>query len=186
MPSQPTNPIQPNPGVPLESSPAAYQDIQEGIVTLLEAARTSAARSVNALMTASYWEIVCLLSLRDPAASSFYEAETLRCGWSVRQLKRQVDSLFYERTALSRNKAGMLEEGSLARPGDTITPVEALRDPFVLEFLDLKDDYSESELEEALIRHLADFGQSDRRNVSISAQSRLSGNGGREARTWAA
>ena len=44
-----------------------------------------------------------------------------------------------------------------AEPGDTITPEEAIKDPFVLEFLDLKDEYSESELEEALISHLADF-----------------------------
>src|ERR1039458_8996540 len=44
-----------------------------------------------------------------------------------------------------------------AEPGDTITPEEAIKDPFVLEFLDLKDEYSESDLEEALIQHLTDF-----------------------------
>jgi predicted nuclease of restriction endonuclease-like (RecB) superfamily len=75
----------------------------------------------------------------------------------VRQLDRQIGSLFYERALLSKNKAKMLEKGERAEPGDAMTPQEAIRDPFVLEFLNLKDDYSESELEEALIRHLTDF-----------------------------
>jgi predicted nuclease of restriction endonuclease-like (RecB) superfamily len=100
---------------------------------------------------------VRLLSVKNEHARSFYETEALRCGWSVRQLDRQVSSQFYERTALSRNKAAMLEKGIVAEPGDTITPEQAIKDPFVLEFLGLKDEYSESELEDALIHHLADF-----------------------------
>lgn len=100
---------------------------------------------------------VRLLSVRNPLARTFYETEALRGGWSVRQLDRQIGSQFYERTALSHNKAAMLEKGELAQPGDTITPEQAIKDPFVLEFLNLKDEYSESDLEEALIQHLADF-----------------------------
>lgn len=100
---------------------------------------------------------VRLLSVKNPQARTFYETETLRCGWSVRQLDRQVSSQFYERIALSRNKAAMLEKGEVAEPGDAITPEQAIKDPFVLEFLNLKDEYSESDLEDALIQHLADF-----------------------------
>jgi predicted nuclease of restriction endonuclease-like (RecB) superfamily len=100
---------------------------------------------------------VRLLSVKNDMARRFYETEALRCGWSVRQLDRQIGSQFYERTALSRNKAAMLQKGELAEPGDAITPEQALKDSFVLECLDLKDEYSESELEEALVRHLADF-----------------------------
>lgn len=100
---------------------------------------------------------VRLLSVKSDAARAFYETEALRCGWSVRQLDRQVNSQFYERIALSRNKAAMLQKGEVAEPGDAITPEQALKDPFVLEFLNLKDEYSESDLEEALIQHLADF-----------------------------
>lgn len=100
---------------------------------------------------------VRLLSIKDPAVRRFYEAEALRGGWSVRQLDRQVNSQFYERMALSRNKVAMLERGTQAEPGDAIRPEEAIKDPFVLEFLDLKDEYSESDLEDALIQHLADF-----------------------------
>jgi predicted nuclease of restriction endonuclease-like (RecB) superfamily len=100
---------------------------------------------------------VRLLSVKSPAARTFYETEALRCGWTVRQLGRQVDSQFYERIALSKNKVDMLAQGEQAQPGDAITPEEAIRDPFMLEFLNLKDEYSESDLEDALIQHLADF-----------------------------
>ena len=100
---------------------------------------------------------VRLLSVKNEHARAFYETETLRCGWSVRQLDRQINSQFYERTALSTNKAAMLEKGEVAEPGDVLTPEQAIKDPFVLEFLNLKDEYSESDLEDALIQHLADF-----------------------------
>jgi predicted nuclease of restriction endonuclease-like (RecB) superfamily len=234
--------------------PAGYVDVRIGIVELLNAARQAAARNVNALMTASYWEIgrrivqaeqkgkrragygeqlierlsadltqqfgrgfsvrnleqmrqfyltwaipqtpsaesakqqpaiptkksqtpsallswselanaftlpwsayVRLLSVKDDHARQFYETEALRGGWSVRQLDRQIGSQFYERTALSKNKAAMLTKGAVAKPEDTISVEEAVKDPYVLEFLNLKDEYSESELEAALIHRLEDF-----------------------------
>jgi predicted nuclease of restriction endonuclease-like (RecB) superfamily len=87
----------------------------------------------------------------------FYHEEALRGGWSVRQLDRQIASLYYERIALSKNKANMLTEGAAATTADRITSEEEIKDPFVLEFLDLKDEYSESDLEEALIHHLEHF-----------------------------
>jgi predicted nuclease of restriction endonuclease-like (RecB) superfamily len=94
---------------------------------------------------------------RSPEALAFYHAEALRGGWSVRQLDRQIASQFYERTALSRDKAAMLAKGTQARPGDWLTADEEVRDPFVLEFLGLKDEYSEHDLEEALVHHLESF-----------------------------
>ena len=100
---------------------------------------------------------VRLLSVRNERARAFYEAEALRGGWTVRQLDRQINTQFYERTALSRNKAGLLGGGGRGRSGDGVLPEEEIKDPFVLEFLDLKDEYSESDLEEALIRHLETF-----------------------------
>lgn len=95
--------------------------------------------------------------MKKPEARNFYEAEALRAGWTVRQLDRQISSQFYERIALSKNKAAMLEKAQTPEPSDAVTPEEAIKDPFVLEFLDLKDEYSESDMEEALIQHLADF-----------------------------
>ena len=100
---------------------------------------------------------VRLLSVKNERARSFYETEALRGGWSVRQLDRQIGSQFYERTALSKNRAAMLTEGQRKRPVDIVLPQEEIKDPFVLEFLDLRDEYSESDLEDALIRHLETF-----------------------------
>ncbi len=100
---------------------------------------------------------VLLIRLRSEEAISFYHTEALRGGWSVRQLKRQIDSQFYERTALSRNKAAMLKNGHETSSDDIVSVEEEIRDPLVLEFLGLRDEYSESDLEEALIRHLETF-----------------------------
>ncbi len=100
---------------------------------------------------------VRLIAVEKSEARRFYEEEALRGGWTVRQLSRQIDSQFYERTALSRNKAAMLKKGQVANPEDAVTPEDEVKDPFVLEFLGLKDEYSESDLEEALIRHLEHF-----------------------------
>ncbi len=100
---------------------------------------------------------VRLLVVKDDHARQFYEAEALRGGWSVRQLDRQIGSQFYERTALSKNKAAMLVKGAVPKPADAVTVDDAIKDPYVLEFLNLKDEYSESDLEQALIRRLEDF-----------------------------
>jgi predicted nuclease of restriction endonuclease-like (RecB) superfamily len=94
---------------------------------------------------------------RSPEAMNFYHTEALRGGWSVRQLRRQMDSRFYERTALSRDKAAMLAKVGKTQPGDRLSANEEIKDPLVLEFLGLKDEYSESDLEEALILHLEKF-----------------------------
>jgi predicted nuclease of restriction endonuclease-like (RecB) superfamily len=100
---------------------------------------------------------VKLLAVQNPEARAFYEAEALRGGWSVRQLDRQIATQFYERTALSRNKAAMLKKGAKLLPEDIVIPEEEIKDPFVLEFLGLKDEYSENDLEEALILQLENF-----------------------------
>lgn len=222
---------------------AGYESVLAELVDLLESARRASARAVNAVMTATYWEIgrriveyeqggrnraaygqqilqrlsedlqsqfgrgfgvrnlrqmrgfhlawsdrrirqtlsaefegeadpigtgprsfplpwshyVKLLSVENPHARAFYETEALRNGWSVRTLDRQISTLFYERTALSKNKAAMLKKGAKATPEDAVTPEEEIKDPFVLEFLGLKDEYSEHDLEEALILHLERF-----------------------------
>lgn len=90
---------------------------------------------------------VRLLSVSDPRAREYYESEALLGGWSARQLDRQIGSLSYQRT---RAKSRVNEEEAL--------PADAhVRDPFVLEFLNLKDEYSETDLENALIRSLEQF-----------------------------
>lgn len=100
---------------------------------------------------------VRLLSVKNPTARTFYETEALRGGWSVRQLDRQINSQFYERTALSENKAKMLKQGEQAQSPDALLPEQAIKDPFVLEFLNLKDEYSENDFEDALVHRLESF-----------------------------
>src|ERR1039458_5991889 len=207
--------------------PENYNKIRAGIVELLKTARSSAARNVNTLMTATYWEIgrrtvqseqagakraeygellikrlakdlsasfgrgfgsrnlaqmrsfylawthgkilqtlsakssthirvnempgqpqpvhhlanqfrlpwsayVRLLSVKSREARSFYETEALRLGGAIRQLDRQIASQFYERIALSQNKAAMLEKAVNSEATDSVTPEEAIKDPFVL------------------------------------------------------
>ena len=102
------------------------------------------------------WSHYCELLKEDNlSARAFYEIEAVENGWSIRELRRQMDALLYERLSLSRNKRKVKV---LARKGQIIEkPEDAIKDPYVLEFLGLKDEYSESDLEEALIRHLESF-----------------------------
>lgn len=96
---------------------------------------------------------VRLLAVKTSGPRAFYEQEALRGGWTYRQLDRQIQSQFYERTALSRNKKRQRAPAAALEP----TPEDTIKSPFVLEFLDLKDEYSESDLEEALIGKLESF-----------------------------
>ena len=100
---------------------------------------------------------VRLVSVRNPDARRFYELEALRGGWTIKQLERQIGSQYYERTALSKNKAAMLRKGQAFVPDDVVLPEEQIKDPYILEFANLKDEYSESDLEAALIAKLETF-----------------------------
>ena len=100
---------------------------------------------------------VRLLRVRNSHAREFYAREALAGGWSVRQLDRQINSQFYERTALSKDKTAMLVKGENPKPEDAVSADDEIRNPLLLEFLNLKDEYSESELEDALIGHLETF-----------------------------
>jgi len=115
------------------------------------------AATIAARVPLPWSHYVKLLSIENSEARSFYETEAIRGGWTVRQLERQIDSRFHERTLLSKNKAAMLRKGPVPRPEDFVSAEEEVKDPFVLEFLGLKDEYSESDLEAALIGKLESF-----------------------------
>jgi predicted nuclease of restriction endonuclease-like (RecB) superfamily len=101
--------------------------------------------------------VLLIRNSRSAESFTFYHAEALRGGWTVLQFQRQMDIQFYERTALSRNKSAMLAKGAKAEPEDQVSADEEIRHPLVLEFLGLRDDYSESDLDEASIQHLESF-----------------------------
>ncbi len=104
------------------------------------------------------WSHYCeLLSVENPLARSFYEQESINNNWSFRELKRQINSQLFERLALSKNTKAVMK---LAKRGHIIeTPEDAIKDPYVLEFLNLKEEavYTESHLEQAIMDNLQKF-----------------------------
>lgn len=100
---------------------------------------------------------VRLIAVVKPAPRAFYESEAIRGGWSVRQLGRQIGTQFFERAVRSKRPHALLARGQEPHGKAMVSVDEEIRDPYLLEFLNLKDEYSETDLEEALIRHLEWF-----------------------------
>lgn len=98
-----------------------------------------------------------LLKVESDAAREFYETETIAGNWSTRELERQINSFFFERTGASKEKQKMLEKGRASE--DKYVAQDFIKDPYVLEFLNLKDvaELTESNIETALLDHLQDF-----------------------------
>ena len=97
------------------------------------------------------------MRIDDEAERSFYEIESAKNNWSVRELERQYDSALYTRLAISRDKYKLKE---LSEKGLVLQePKDAIKDPYILEFIGLpeKSAYSESQLEEELINKLEHF-----------------------------
>lgn len=98
-----------------------------------------------------------LLKVENETARSFYEIEAAKNSWSSRELERQIHSLLFERLLKSRDKKGLMQ---LARKGEAPeAPIDLIKDPYVLEFLDLPESHKlvEGKVEEALITHLQEF-----------------------------
>ena len=99
-----------------------------------------------------------LLPLKRPLQREFY-AEMCRIeGWSVRTLSERIDSMLYERTALSRKPEELIkQEVEALRAKGEMTPAMVLKDPYVLDFMGLADHYVEKDLEDAILRELESF-----------------------------
>lgn len=105
----------------------------------------------------SFSHLLELSRINDPLARAFYEVETLKNRWSLRELHRYRNSLLYERVGLSRDKEALM---ALTQEGRTLeTPQALIRDPYVLEFLGLegKNPPTEEALEAELLKHLEAF-----------------------------
>ena len=107
------------------------------------------------------WSHYCeLLTISDPDKRSFYEKEAVNANWSVRELKRQIDSSLFERLLLSRGDANKEQVLALAEKGIEIAePADLIRDPYVFEFLGIPEDKPilESDLERALVQQIEKF-----------------------------
>jgi len=111
-------------------------------------------QTVSAKLT---WSQLCqIVTLREVTKREFYLQIVLKENWSVREIKRQINSGFYERLSLSRRKKVLLEK-SVAH-AEKLQPHDIIKDPYVFEFLGLPDhSYSENDLEKALVTRLQDF-----------------------------
>jgi predicted nuclease of restriction endonuclease-like (RecB) superfamily len=105
----------------------------------------------------SFSHFIELLKVENELGRTFYEIEAIKGNWSVRQLRRQIGSLLYERTGLSRNKEALLAQ--IIDENSSIQIADFIREPYVFEFLGLKmeDAFLESDLEKALLEHLQTF-----------------------------
>jgi predicted nuclease of restriction endonuclease-like (RecB) superfamily len=111
----------------------------------------------KSLFNLTWTHYTFLLRIENEQERRFYEIESEKYNWSVRELKRQYDSALYTRLALSRDKEGVLK---LSTAGQIIeTPKDLIKDPYILEFLGLPElhHYSESDLEEEIINKLESF-----------------------------
>jgi predicted nuclease of restriction endonuclease-like (RecB) superfamily len=97
-----------------------------------------------------------LIRIEDTTERQFYEVETLQNKWSVREMKRQIDSQLFTRVGLSKDKEKVLE---MAKTGQVVeSPKDLIKDPFVFEFLGLPEgSFTESDLEQAIINNLQYF-----------------------------
>lgn len=109
------------------------------------------------LQRLSFTHLNELIQLPDSTQRCFYEIECIRGNWSVRELRRQIASLYYERSGLSKDKAKLSAMAHAA--AETLQPAHIIRDPYVFEFLGLRsrDVMAESDLEDALLDRLQDF-----------------------------
>lgn len=100
-----------------------------------------------------------LMRVDKPEAREFYEREAIECGWSKTQLERQIHTAYYERLIKTSGKPGMVPVRRDRLAGETLEPVQALKAPYVLEFLNLpnRPELHENDLEQAIIDNLQSF-----------------------------
>jgi len=118
---------------------------------------TDFAASPDLILRFSWSQLLELIRIDDPLKRAFYENECLKGNWSKRQLQRQIGSLLFERTGLSKDKAAVIRRAQSQESSADIA--DLLRDPYVLEFTGLAEraEYTESNLEAALLDHLQQF-----------------------------
>ena len=119
--------------------------------------RYSIPQTLSAEFKLSWSHYLILMRIEDIGTRNFYEIEAIQNNWSLRELKRQVNSALYERLVLSKDKEKVKE---LAVKGQIIEkPQDIIKDPYILEFLGLdeKSDYSENKLETEIINKLEMF-----------------------------
>lgn len=131
---------------------------REAVTAIRESLAPELAVPLRKLFTSlSFTHLAEIIAIDDPLKRAFYEIECIRGNWSVRALKRQIATLYFERSGLSKDKEKLSQ---MVRKGvETAEPKLAIRDPYIFEFLGLraKDAMAESDLETALLENLREF-----------------------------
>jgi len=114
-------------------------------------------QTVSAKLSWSHYQLIIRVPSQE--AREYYIKETAQCNWSVRALERQIGTHYYERIIASRDKEIVKQEAKEKTKNLQLTPKDIIKDPYVLEFLDLKDSISfrEDELESALLEKIQEF-----------------------------
>jgi len=113
---------------------------------------------VSLIRQLSWTHFLALLPLKDPLQREFYAQMCRVEGWSVRTLRDKIDSMLFERTALSRKPEDLIrQELATLRIEDRLTPDLVFHDPYLLDFLGLHDHYLEKDLEDAILREIEAF-----------------------------
>lgn len=136
----------------------AEPDDGKAVSTKVRSVNAQSAKLTDKLLNAlSYAHFEVLITIDDELKRRFYELECLRGNWSVRVLKRQLYSLYYERSSLSIDKTKLSELAN--NDVEKFDLISTIRDPYVFEFLGVKAQHllSESDLETKIIDHLQDF-----------------------------
>ncbi len=106
----------------------------------------------------SWSHFVLLLALKEPMQRDYYAQMAGAERWSVRTLRERIDSMLYERTALSKKPEVLIaQELATMRDAQRMSPALVMRDPYILDFLGLRDTWQEGDLEAAIIREMESF-----------------------------
>ena len=134
--------------------PQSPLPIREAVTPESQIVETASPQLIHRL---SFSHLAELIELSDDTQRRFYEIECIRGNWSVRELRRQIDSLYYQRSGLSKDKDKL--SASTHAKAEPLQPAQIIHDPYIFEFLGIRsqDAMGESDLEDALLDRLQDF-----------------------------
>ncbi|MGV2796803.1 PDDEXK nuclease domain-containing protein, partial [Pseudomonas aeruginosa] len=113
---------------------------------------------VSLIRELSWTHFIALIPLKDPLQRDYYAQMASAERWSVRTLRERIDSMLYERTALSQKPGETIaHELATMRDAQRMSPALVMRDPYILDFLGLRDTWQEGDLEAAIIREMESF-----------------------------
>lgn len=113
---------------------------------------------VSLIRELSWTHFIALIPLKDPLQRDYYAQMASAERWSVRTLRERIDSMLYERTALSQKPGETIaQELAKMRDAQRMSPALIMRDPYILDFLGLRDTWQEGDLEAAIIREMESF-----------------------------